>query len=88
MASGGTIIVTRHYIQAHSPFTPCDSNGYCLAVCDKASKVDIQEDISLILDTVIALLEMVIKEQEDTSTALWGLAYLLRVAKGLSESIQ
>ena len=82
------MMATRHYIQAHSPFTPSDSEGYCLAVCDQASQADIREDIACMLDAVIALLQQQIKEQKEDAPALWGLVYLLKIVQGLNESLQ
>ena len=88
MAHGKNIMVTRHYIQAHSPFTPSDSDGCLLAVCDGASETAIREEIASILEAAIAVSQLLIQEQAENASALWGLAYLVRIAQGLNESLQ
>ena len=75
-----------HGIKVHSPFTL--GEGYSLAICEGAGHSEIQEEISLMLDAAIALLEMVIKEQTEAASVLWGVVYLVRIAQGLNEGLQ
>lgn len=78
----------HHHANAHSPFFPGRSGGCLFAVCDEASDEDVKEEMSHLFDAVIGLCQLLVQSDEENLEAVYGLAYLVKVAQGLHESLR